>query len=137
MTARKKPVTVGVDDVADQSIDLPFDDWDEAAEELAIQAVAAAADVKCIIVERTLAGRFPDGTIVRAPLDISVADLDAITAEADNPVDQVKVLFERIGDAESAAILESQGLTSAVIFASKFFETFEKVSKAALGKYLA
>ena len=67
-----------------------FDAWDEAAEEAAIQHAARVMDVRYIIVEgRTFAGRFPDGTIVKAPLSISVDDLDALTAEHDNPVDQV------------------------------------------------
>ena len=132
-TTRRKTEPV-VWDSSTPDDDLPFDSWDETREEAAIHAAAEAADVKTIIVERTFAGRFPDGQVIRVPLDISVADLDAITAEADNPVDQVKHLFERIGDEQAAEALTKQGLTSAVIFAQRFFEAFQKVAQVALGK---
>lgn len=112
-----------------------FDQWDEAAEEAAIVAAAALVDVKCIIIEgRLFAGRFPDGAIVKAPLAISVEDLDVITAENDNPVDQIKGLLTRIGDEDGAASLARQNLPSVVIFAEKFFDTFQRIAQASLGK---
>ena len=112
-----------------------FDAWDEAAEEAEIQHAARVMDVRYIIVEgRTFAGRFPDGTIVKAPLSISVDDLDALTAEHDNPVDQVKALLERIGDADGAKALGAQNLTSVVIYANRFFDVFQRVAQASMGK---
>jgi hypothetical protein len=112
-----------------------FDTWDEAAEEAAFQHAARVMDVRYIIVEgRTFAGRFPDGTIVKAPLSISVDDLDALTAEHDNPVDQVKALLERIGDADGAKALGAQNLTSVVIYANRFFDVFQRVAQASMGK---
>ena len=114
---------------------LMFDTWDEAAEEAAIQHAARVMDVQHIIIEgRTFAGRFPDGTIVKAPLSISVDDLDALTAEHDNPVDQVKALLERIGDADGAKALGAQNLTSVVIYANRFFDVFQRVAQASMGK---
>ena len=112
-----------------------FDAWTDEAEEEAIAAAAAAADVKHIIVEGKLfAGRFPDGTIVRAPLTFSVSDLEAITDSADNPVDQIKALFKRLGDEESVERLEEQSLTSTVIYAERFFATFARIAEVAMGK---
>lgn len=112
-----------------------FDNWDEAQEEAAIAAAASAADVKYVIVEgKTFAGRFPGGTIVQAPLTFSVADLEAVTVEHANPVDQLKALLERLGDGDSASVLEAQNLASVVIFAEKFFETFSRIAEVALGK---
>ncbi len=112
-----------------------FDAWDEAAEEAALEQAAAAVDVKHIVIEgRTFAGRFPDGTIIQAPLVFSVADLEAVTAETDNPVDQVKALLRRLGDDDGAEQLQNQNLTSVVIFAEKFFTTFSRVTEVALGK---
>lgn len=112
-----------------------FDNWDEAQEEAAIAVAAAAADVKHVIVEgKIFAGRFPDGTVVQAPLTFSVADLEAITADNDNPVDQLKALFSRIGDDLSVVVLESQNLASVVIYAEKFFATFSKIAEVAMGK---
>jgi hypothetical protein len=133
MTTTKKPV---VWDSHEGDIDPTlFDAWDDAAEEAAIAEAAQALDVKHIIIEgRIFAGRFPDGTIVRAPLSISVDDLDALTAEHDNPVDQVKALLVRIGDEESAKTLGGQNLASVVIFADKFFGAFREIAQASMGK---
>lgn len=112
-----------------------FAEWDEEKEEAAIAEAAAAADVPCIIIEgRIFAGRFPDGMIIKAPLDMTVEDLDAVSAEFDNPVDHVKALLRRIGSEKSAEALERTNLASVVIFATKFFSTFERVAGAALGK---
>lgn len=112
-----------------------FDNWDEAQEEAALAAAAAAADVKHVIIEgRLFAGRFPDGTVVQAPLTFSVADIEAITATADNPVDQMKALFSRIGEDASVETLEGQNLASVVIYAEKFFDIFSKIAQVALGK---
>ncbi|QZY52923.1 hypothetical protein [Leucobacter tenebrionis] len=115
-----------------------FDTWDEAAEEAAIALAAEVAAVKTVIIEgKIFAGRFPDGTIIKAPLTFSVADLEAITSIADNPVDQIKELFRVIGEDESVTELEQQNLASVVIYAERFFGTFEKITKTALGKSLA
>lgn len=133
MTTKETPV---VWDGREGEIDASmFDAWDDAAEEAAIAEAAQALDVKHIIIEgRIFAGRFPDGTIVRAPLSISVDDLDALTAEHDNPVDQVKALLVRIGDEDSAKTLGGQNLASVVIFADKFFGAFQKIAQASMGK---
>lgn len=118
--------------------DSIFDNWDEAAEEAAIAAAAANADVKHIIIDgRVFAGRFPNGQIVKTPITFSVDDLEAVTATVDNPVDQVKELLRLIGDEESVELLGKQNLASVVIYAEKFFGVFEKVTKVALGKSLA
>lgn len=117
--------------------DKLFDAWDEAAEEAAIAEAARLADVPYIIIEgRIFAGRFPDGEILKTPLDFSVADLEAITAEADNPVDQVKALLRRLGNEATADALETKDLASVVIYAEKFFNVFSRIAQVALGKSL-
>lgn len=114
-----------------------FDSWDEAAEEAAIAEAAAAVDVKYVIIEgRTFAGRFPDGELIHGSLEFSVADLESVTAEHDNPVDQLKALFARVGNEASAQALETKNLASVVIYAEKFFNVFAKIAKVALGKSL-
>lgn len=130
---KTEPIVVDLTDVVfDETI---FDTWDDAQEEAAIAVAAAAAAVQHVIVEgRLFAGRFPDGTVVKAPLTFSVSDLEAITADHDNPVDQIKALFVRLGDEESASVLEGQNLASVVIYAEKFFATFAKIAEVALGK---
>ena len=115
--------------------DALFDSWDEEKEEAAIAEAAAAMDVKYVIIDgRTFAGKFPDGTIIKAPLDISLDQIDAISAENDAQVDQVKALFRMIGDEAAAVELEKQNLASTIIFAQKFFATFQRITEAALGK---
>lgn len=115
-----------------------FDAWTPEQEAEAIAAAAAAADVKYVLVGgKVFAGRFPDGTIVQGPLTFSVADLEAVTAEADNPVDQLKALFRRIGDDESAETLDGQNLASVVIYAEKFFSVFSRIAEVAMGKSMA
>ena len=129
-------VDLSVSDELTISDDM-FDAWSPEQEEAAIQAAAAAADVNTIIIEgKIFAGRFPDGTIVKAPLTFSVSDLEAITAENDNPVDQLKALFIRIGDEASAAELKRLGLASVVVYAERFFSTFARITEAAMGKSL-
>lgn len=133
-TKQTEPVTW--DSSVRDGIDLAlFDEWDEAAEEAAIAQAAAAADVRYIILEgRVFVARFPDGAIVKAPLDISLADLDALTAEFDNPVDQAKALLERVGEEGSADVLAAQPLPSVVIFAERYFGVFERIAMSAVGK---
>lgn len=123
---------------ADTDLNELFDTWDEAKEEEALAEAAVAVDVPCIIIEkRIVAGRFPDGTIIKAPLAFSVQDLDEVTATHDNEVDQLKALLVAMGNEESAAALEKQNLASVVIFASKFFNLFQKMAQVALGKYIS
>lgn len=118
--------------------DAAFDAWNEAAEEEAIALAARLADVRTIIIEgRIFAGKFPDGQILKCPLDFSVADLEAVTAEADNPVDQIKALLTILGNEKTAKALEHKDLASVVIFSEKFFKAFERIAQAALGKSLA
>lgn len=132
-----KPEPIVWDPEAGELTDAMFDNWDEAQEEAAIAVAAVAAGVKHVIIEgRIFAGRFPDGTVVQAPLTFSVSDLEAITADHDNPVDQLKALFVRLGDDGSASVLESQNLASVVIYAEKFFATFSKIAEVAMGKSL-
>lgn len=133
MTTTKKPV---VWESNEGEIDPAlFDSWDDAAEEAALELAAQAADVRYILIEgRIFAGRFPDGTIVKAPLSISVDDLEAISGEHDNPVDQLKALLVRIGDEDGVSALGRQNLTSVVIYADKFFSMFQRVAQASMGK---
>ena len=115
--------------------DKLFDAWNEAAEEEAIAQAAALADVPYIIIEgRIFAGRFQDGEILKTPLDFSVADLEAVTAEYDNPVDQVKALLRRLGNEKTAQALETKDLASVVIYTEKFFNVFSRIAQVALGK---
>jgi hypothetical protein len=112
-----------------------FDTWDEAKEEAAIAEAAEAMDVKYIIIEgRIFAGRFPDGTVVKAPLTVTLDQIDAVSQVSDSEVDQVKELFKMIGDDEAVAAFEKQNIASTIIYAVKFFDALKRVTNSALGK---
>lgn len=112
-----------------------FDTWDEAKEEAAIAEAAEAMDVKYIIIEgRIFAGRFPDGTVVKAPLTVTLDQIDAVSQVSDSEVDQVKELFKMIGDEEAVAAFEKQNIASTIIYAVKFFDALKRVTNSALGK---
>jgi hypothetical protein len=112
-----------------------FDTWDDAKEEAAIAEAAEAMDVKYIIIEgRIFAGRFPDGTVVKAPLTVTLDQIDAVSQVSDSEVDQVKELFKMIGDDEAVAAFEKQNIASTIIYAVKFFDALKRVTNSALGK---
>ena len=112
-----------------------FESWDEAAEEAAIAEAAAASDVKYIIVEgKTYVARFPDGQIIKVPLKVSLADIEAITTETSDEMQQVKSLLQILGQDDDLVMLSQQSLISVSIFAERYFRVFEKVSKVALGE---
>ena len=112
-----------------------FESWDEAAEEAAIAEAAAASDVKYIIVEgKTYVARFPDGQIIKVPLKVSLADIEAITTETSDEMQQVKSLLQILGQDDDLVMLSQQSLISVSIFAERSFRVFEKVSQVALGE---
>lgn len=112
-----------------------FDSWDENAEDAAIQEAASAVDVKYIIVEgRTFVARFPDGKIIKAPLKVSINDIEVVQEASDDQIEQVKALLRMFGQDKDVEMLGSQNLASVVIFAEKYFRVFQRIAGAALGE---
>jgi hypothetical protein len=107
-----------------------FDSWTEEDENKALAALVP--DVKYIIVEKNFIGRFPDGTIVKMPLSISLDDVDALQAGSGNPVDQFKALLARVAGEDVAKEFSSHDLAETVFMAEKFFTVFSRISQAAL-----
>lgn len=117
--------------------DKDFDTWTEDDEEAAIKQIAAESSVRYIIVEKDFVGRFPDGTILRAPVRLSVNDLDVITstdADGGTEVDQIKALLRVLGREEDLAVFEAQDLVSATDYAMKYMKVFSRVAGIALGE---
>lgn len=117
--------------------DKDFDTWTEDDEEAAIKQIAAESSVRYIIVEKDFVGRFPDGTILRAPVRLSVNDLNVITstdADGGTEVDQIKALLRVLGREEDLAALEAQDLVSATDYAMKYMKVFSRVAGIALGE---
>ena len=112
-----------------------FESWDEAAEEAAIAEAAAASDVKYIIVEgKTYVARFPDGQIIKVPLTVSLADIEAITTETSDEMQQVKSLLQILGQDDDLEVLGNEDILAVTDFAAKYFRVFEKISQVALGE---
>ncbi|MEV8336974.1 hypothetical protein [Leucobacter sp. NPDC077196] len=111
-------------------VEYDFDSWDDAAEKKAL--VALAPDVKYIIVEGTFIGRFPDGVIVKLPLSISLDDIDAMTKNTPNPVDQVKNLLRTVASEDEVAEFTKHDMTETIVMAEKFFTVFSRIAQAAL-----
>lgn len=111
--------------------DSVFDSWDEAAEAQAVLEGHESIEVKTILINRgtSVAGRFPDGTKIYCPLNFTVADLDKVTAEYDNEVDQLKELLRAMGNEKTVKALEHMNLISVTNFAEKYFDFFTKVAQ--------
>lgn len=107
-----------------------FDNWSEEDEQKAIEALKP--DVRYVIVEKTFVGRFGDGVIVKLPLSISLDDIDRLSADFPNPVDQVKELLRTMGGDDALAQFTSHDLTETVVMAEKFFQVFSRIAGASL-----
>lgn len=106
-----------------------FDNWSEEDEEKAI--AAAVPEVKYIIVEKRFIGRLADGTIVEAPLSISLDEVDEMQAAYVTPVDQFKSILKKVGGDELAADFSKRDMVEGAILAEKYFRTLQKVQQAA------
>lgn len=107
-----------------------FDNWSEDMEEKAIAALAPK--IKYIIVEKTFIGRFEDGAIVKLPLSITLDDIDHLSAEFTNPVDQVKELLKTMGGEDSVKEFTRHNMTETIGMAEKFFSVFQRIAGASV-----
>lgn len=106
-----------------------FDNWSEEDEEKAI--VAAVPEVKYILVEKRFIGRLADGTIVEAPLGLTLDEVDEMQAEHAAPVDQFKSILKKVGGAELAAGFSKRDMVEGAILAEKYFRVLQRVQQAA------
>lgn len=106
-----------------------FDNWSEDDEEKAI--LAAVPDVKYIVVERRFIGRLSDGTIIEAPLTLTLDEVDEFQAEGAAPVDQFKAVLKKVHGEESAAEFGKQDVVEGAILAEKYFRVLQRIQQAA------
>lgn len=109
--------------------DYDFDNWSDEDEEKAI--AAAVPDVKHIIVERRFIGRLSDGTIVEAPLTITLDEIDELQGEGAAPVDQFKSILRKVHGEKAATDFGKTDLVEGAILAEKYFRTLQRVQQAA------
>lgn len=107
-----------------------FDNWSEDDEKKALAALVP--NIKYIIVEKTFIGRFEDGAIVKLPLSITLDDIDRLSAEFTNPVDQVKDLLKTMGGEDSVKEFTRHNMTETIAMAEKFFSVFQRIAGASV-----
>ena len=111
-------------------VEYDFDNWTEEDESKALAALAP--DIKHIIVEGSFVGRFPDGVIVKLPLSISLDDIETMTKDTPNPVDQVKNLLRTVATDAEVAEFTKHDMTETIVMAERFFTLFSRIAQAAL-----
>lgn len=109
-------------------MEYDFDSWDEEAEQKALAELAP--DVKYILVEGSFVGRFTDGSIIKLPLSISIDDIETMTENTPNPVDQIKNLLRDVGGDDAVMEFTKHNMTEAVVLAEKFFTIFTRIAQA-------
>ena len=114
--------------------DIDFDNWDDKKEEAALKEIAAAAKCKYAIGYQHFYGRFPDGTVLSMPLDISLEDVNEISQDDVASVDQFIRLLEKITGPDQVETFISQPTPSMIDMANKYFETFQKINQLVLEK---
>ena len=82
--------------------DIDFDDWTSEQEEAALKQLAQAAKCKYAIGDNHFYGKFPDGTIISMPLNLSLDDVNDITEGDVSSVDQFTRLIEKIAGKDDA-----------------------------------
>jgi hypothetical protein len=107
-----------------------FDNWTEEDETAAIAALAPK--IRHIIVEKNFIGRFEDGVTVKLPLSISLDDIDLLTADHPNPVDQVKALLGTLGGEDSVKEFTKHNIAETLAMTERFFAVFQRISRATI-----
>lgn len=105
-----------------------FDSWSEEKETAVIAALVP--DVRHIIVEKRFIGRFLDGTLLELPLTLTLDDIDTLENEANNPVDQIKVLLTKIAGEGETRKFTSHDISEATILATRFFTILQRIQGA-------
>lgn len=116
-------------------VELDFDNFDEEA---GTASAAEALAPKFAWGGGVFGGQFPDGEQVRVRLDVPLREFNKVIAlagtEGVDATDQLHALLSAIGEEEKAELILGKGTVAAMAFAQKFFDVFNKVTKASLGK---
>ena len=114
--------------------DTPDIDFDAFDEESALQDSAEAVGVQTAFKNGVFWGKFRDGTFVHMPLDIPRAVVEDLDLTGLDAFDQLSAILDamELGDQKDKVL--AQGLISSLVFAQKFFDTIQKVTKVSLGK---
>lgn len=114
--------------------DLDFDNWSEEDEQAALVRLQEELKPKFLIVEKSVAAKFPSGFIIKTSVDIQYDKLTEITAAGEQADDQIMAVLEFLGQGDEVAELQRQGIVSVMAFAQKYFEVWQKVAGAPMGE---
>lgn len=122
--AAKKAAVAPIEPALD---DAAFDSYDEADEDTLLEAIGAVLKPKFMIIEQSLAARFPDGLIVKVTLDVPFSTFQEMSADDKSPTEQIALLLDVLGQDKDREALEKQGTTAVMAFAERYFRAWAKV----------
>ncbi|PPG29644.1 hypothetical protein [Pseudoclavibacter sp. RFBB5] len=114
--------------------DLDFDNWTEEAEEEAVERLRSELKPKFLLVEKSLAAKFPSGFILKTSLDVPYSKLTEIMEAGEGSDDQMMAVLEFLGQKDEVPILQEQGVIAVMAFAGRYFELWQKVAGTSLGE---
>lgn len=109
-------------------VEYDFDNWTEEAEEAALRKLN---DVQYIIVGQDFVGRFSDGEIVKIPLSLSLATIDELQQDFDEPTDQFRHLIKTYAGEQVAEGFAQRNLISVAIMTEKYFRALRRAQTLA------
>jgi len=112
---------------------INFDTTPEA-EEAAIQALADELSPRYVIVEKSLAVKFPTGHIIKISLDVPFEEFEKIVERDGDDSQQFKEILAFLGKDRELEIIKGQGSIAVMSLAQKYFTTWNKVVGASLGE---
>lgn len=114
---------------------IDFDAWNDKKENEAIDALAKASRPRHAIGGDLYIALLPDGTRIKLPLRLSLADVQAITTDpTSDGVDQVIKLLDRIGDKKTTDIIKNAPIATMSAIADDYFQIIGKITNTTLGK---
>lgn len=109
-------------------------DVPESAEDDAIKALSVVLAPRFVIVEKSLAVKFPTGKIIKISLDVPFEKFEEIVASDGDDADQFNQILDFLGDSRAQTILRAEGTVAVMATAQKYFTVWQKVVGASLGE---
>lgn len=122
--AAKKAAAAPIEPALDAAA---FDAYDEESEAALLKSIGDELKPKFMIIEQSLAARFPDGLIVKVTLDVPFSTFQEMSADDKSPTEQIALLLDVLGQDKDREALERQGTTAVMAFAERYFRAWAKV----------
>lgn len=122
--AAKKAAVAPVESALDEAA---FDAYDEENEAALLKSIGDELKPKFMIIEQSLAARFPDGLIVKVTLDVPFSTFQEMSADDKSPTEQIALLLDVLGQDKDREELQKRGTTAVMAFADRYFRAWAKV----------